>query len=343
MALPSSSDFNKYDGTKFNNTDWDQNVDKTVEILANGNYDLNVNQITAQTYANIPSEKFSTLTAGEDLNEGDVVRISGGQLLKADNTTEAGITDVVGINAQTVTSGNTAEIAYGFYDDFSALTVGETYYVGVNGAITSTRPVQYQVKLGVAVSTTRINLQIENINNYVSAYNSTTFLFNSRIIDRKRFWATENGFDSNSVWTDVTPERIRNVYTGVFPVDIWNPKPIEDGKHKVYLKIEINGGGSAGDFLDIRIINDNSDTTIFEHTNIDVGNPGSTQIYSFVYDLANANVTSLNLGTNPLIQLTMYANQTADNGWTIQAKRSAGSGTSGTFTVRSVEFLLMEV
>ena len=79
--------------------------------------------------------------------------------------------------------------------------------------------------------------------------------------------------DSNSVWTDVTPERIRSVYTGVFPVDIWNPKPIEDGKHKVYLKIEINGGGSAGDFLDIRIINDNSDTTIFEHTNIALIDP----------------------------------------------------------------------
>jgi hypothetical protein len=162
MALPSSSDFNKYDGTKFNNTDWDQNVDKTVEILANGNYDLNVNQITAQTYANIPSEKFSTLTAGEDLDAGDVVRISGGQLLKADNTTEAGITDVVGINVQTVTSGNTAEIAYGFYDAFSALTVGETYYVGVSGGITSTLPATYQVELGVAVSTTRINLDIKS-------------------------------------------------------------------------------------------------------------------------------------------------------------------------------------
>jgi hypothetical protein len=256
---------------------------------------------------------------------------------------KAGITDVVGINVQTVTSGNTAEIAYGFYDDFSSLTVGTTYYVGVGGGITSTRPVEYQVQLGVAVSTTRINLDIQNINNYVSAYDSTTFLFNSRVIDRKRFWATETGFNSNSVWVDVTPERIRNVYPGTYPVDIWNPKPIEDGKHKVYLKIELNGGGNLGDFLDIRIINDNSDTTIFEHTNIDVGNPGSTQMYSYAYDLANANVTSLNLGTSPLIQLTMYANQTADNGWTIQAKRSAGSGTSGLYYVRSVEFLLVEV
>ena len=57
MAVPSASDFNKWTGTrKFNNTDWDQNVDKTVEILANGNYDLNVNQITASTYVGLPTE-----------------------------------------------------------------------------------------------------------------------------------------------------------------------------------------------------------------------------------------------------------------------------------------------
>ena len=183
----------------------------------------------------------------------------------------------------------------------------------------------------------------KNINNYVAAYDDTSYLSNSKVIDRKRFWTTENAFNSNSVWTDVTPERIRNVPTGTQPVDIWNPKPIEDGKHKVYLKIELNGGGSAGDSLDVKIINDNSGTTIFEYTNISVGNPGTTTIYSLTYDLNDANVTSLNLGTSPLTQLSMYANPTTDNGWTIQAKRSAGSGTSGTFTVRSVEFLLVEV
>ena len=56
MAVPSSSDFNKWDGTKFSDTDWDQNVDKTVEILVDGTYDLNVNQITASTYVGLPSE-----------------------------------------------------------------------------------------------------------------------------------------------------------------------------------------------------------------------------------------------------------------------------------------------
>jgi hypothetical protein len=308
------------------------------------NFLLKANYEWTQYLETITDEsKQFTITAGENLSAGDVVRISGGDAFKADNTTSTGITDVVGINVQTVTSGNTAEIAYRFYDAFASLTVGTTYYLGVSGGITSTRPVEYQVQLGVAVSTTRINLDIQNINNYVSAYNSTTFLFNSRVIDRKRFWATENAFNANSVWTDVTPERLRNVPTGTQPVDIWNPKPIEDGKHKVYLKIELNGGGSTGDSLDLRIINDNSSTTIFEYTNISVGNPGTTNIYSFTYDLNDANVTSLNLGTSPLTQLSMYANATSGNGWTLQAKRSSGSSTSGTYSIRSVEFILVEV
>ncbi len=102
------------------------------------------------------------IPCGEDLAAGDIIRISGGQAFKADNTTEAGITAVAGVNVNAVTSGNNATIAYGFYDAFSALTVGETYYVGVNGAITSTLPAIYQVELGVAVSTTRINLDIKS-------------------------------------------------------------------------------------------------------------------------------------------------------------------------------------
>ncbi len=32
MGVPTAGDFNKWDGTKFTNTDWDDNVDKTVEI-----------------------------------------------------------------------------------------------------------------------------------------------------------------------------------------------------------------------------------------------------------------------------------------------------------------------
>ena len=158
MAVPSASDFNKWSGTKFSNTDWDQNVDKTVEILANGNYDLNVAQVTATSYVGIPSDQFSTITAGENLTAGDIVRISGGQAYKADNSTSAGVTAVVGVCNTTVSSGGTVKIDYGFYNSFSSLTAGTIYYIGTSGAITATKPSLYPVEVGRAVSTTRINL-----------------------------------------------------------------------------------------------------------------------------------------------------------------------------------------
>lgn len=157
MAVPSASDFNKWSGTKFTNTDWDQNVDKTVEILANGNYDLNVAQLTATSYVGIPSDQFSTITAGENLTAGDVVRISGGQAYKASNATSAGVTSVVGVCNTTVSSGGTVKIDYGFYNSFSSLTAGTLYYIGTSGAITSTKPSLYPVEIGRAVSATRIN------------------------------------------------------------------------------------------------------------------------------------------------------------------------------------------
>jgi hypothetical protein len=159
MGVPTAGDFNKWDGTKFTNTDWDQNVDKTVEILAAGNYDLNVNQVTASSYVGIPSDQFSTITAGENLSAGDVLRISGGQAFKADNTTSAGITSIVGVCNTTVSSGGTVKIDYGFYNSFSSLTAGTLYYIGTSGSITSTKPSLYPFEIGRAVSTTRINFQ----------------------------------------------------------------------------------------------------------------------------------------------------------------------------------------
>jgi hypothetical protein len=164
MGVPTAGDFNKWDGTKFTNTDWDQNVDKTVEILANGNYDLNVNKVTASEYVGIPSDQFSTLTAGENLSAGNIVRVSGGQVYKADNTSSAGVTSIVGVCNTTVSSGGTVKVDYGFYNGFSSLTAGTMYYVGTSGAITSTRPTgAYVVEVGRAVSTTRINLEFNNL------------------------------------------------------------------------------------------------------------------------------------------------------------------------------------
>ena len=176
MAVPSASDFNKWDGTKFSNTDWDQNVDKTVEILANGNYDLNVAQITASNYVGIPSDQFSTITAGENLSAGNFVRISGGQAYKADNSTSGGITAVVGVCNTTVSSGGTVKIDYGYYDGFSSLTVGTTYYVSTSGGITSTKPSSFVFEIGIAVSTTRINFLFNNKSSNLEVQNTAPSL-----------------------------------------------------------------------------------------------------------------------------------------------------------------------
>jgi len=53
MAVPQGSDFVKWTGSKLTETSWNTNVDKHVEILANGNYDLNVNKVTANSYVGL--------------------------------------------------------------------------------------------------------------------------------------------------------------------------------------------------------------------------------------------------------------------------------------------------
>jgi phage-related tail fiber protein len=158
MAVPNINDLITWSGTKFTNTDWNDNCNKLIQFIADGTYDLNVNQITASTYVGIPSDQFSTITAGENLTAGDIIRISGGQAYKADNSTSGGITAVVGVCNTTVSSGGTVKIDYGFYNSFSSLTAGTIYYIGTSGAITSTKPSLYPVEIGRAVSATRINL-----------------------------------------------------------------------------------------------------------------------------------------------------------------------------------------
>jgi hypothetical protein len=323
MAVPSGSDFNKWSGTKFTNTDWDQNVDKTVEILANGNYDLNVAQVTATSYVGIPSDQFSTITAGENLTAGDIVRISSGQAFKADNSTSAGITAVVGVCNTTVSSGGTVKIDYGFYNSFSSLTAGTLYYVGTSGGITSTKPTNYPLEIGTAVSATRININIKEPDRF-------------NIIDRRTYWSTGASFNSNSSWINVTPQR----KLGGNPF-LWATQKIIDGIYKVYLNIEINGGGSGGDGIDIRII-DNSGTAIFLNTGNVLGNIGSTAIYTLHFDLNTGNSTNLNIGNTPLLDLTTTSVLTSSR-WTLMAKRSSGSSTSGSYTIRSIQFVLVEV
>ena len=66
MTTPSASDLNLYDGTPFDQTDWDGNWNQAISWLTSGNYDMTFQNITATTYTGLPTETFN-LTAGEDL------------------------------------------------------------------------------------------------------------------------------------------------------------------------------------------------------------------------------------------------------------------------------------
>ena len=97
MGFPSDSDFELYDSSLFTNVEWDANFQKIITFWNSGAYDISVGTITATTYNNLPGSSF-TITTGESISAGEVVRISGGLLYKATNATSAGVTSVVGIS-----------------------------------------------------------------------------------------------------------------------------------------------------------------------------------------------------------------------------------------------------
>lgn len=156
MTVPNRNDFDLYTGDKLTGTQWNNSRDQIVAYLTDGNYDFTVNSLSGDVIGDV-RKTFATLTAGENLTAGDVVRIASGQVYKADNTTSAGITSVVGVCKTTVSSGGTVTIDYGFYDSFSTLSPGIVYYIGTSGAITVTKPSLYPVEIGRAVSASRIN------------------------------------------------------------------------------------------------------------------------------------------------------------------------------------------
>lgn len=75
MSLPTASDFNKFTNTKLTGTEWNQNVDKTINVLTNGNYDLNINDITADQ-ATITTATVTNLTA-TNANFNTIQNVSG--------------------------------------------------------------------------------------------------------------------------------------------------------------------------------------------------------------------------------------------------------------------------
>lgn len=322
MTTPSTSDLNMYDGTPFDQTDWDGNWNQAISWLTSGNYDMTFQNITATTYTGLPGETF-TLTAGEDISAGDVVRISAGQALKATNASRAGITSVVGVASETITSGNNLKIAYANYDGFSGLTLGTTYYVGVDGAITSTKP-SFGMEIGTAVSTSRININIKEPK-YVD------------VLDTKNIYVPETSFNTTELVNASQIIRQNLPNSGTVP-NTWATQPIIDGAQKVYMVVTLEGSGSGGDGFQMFIRNE-AGTNLYVSNEITIGNPSQQLIIAF--DLVDsANNLSLNIGSTPLNGLTGVA--ASAGRWRLLVQRSTGSSTSGSYTIKKVDFLLVQ-
>lgn len=103
-----------------------------------------------------PRQVVVSMTTGEDITAGDYVRISGATILKATNASSAGISKTLGFAAETKTTGNACKVSVNSVYGLSSLTAGAFYYVGVDGAITTTRPASNAKIIGIATSTTDI-------------------------------------------------------------------------------------------------------------------------------------------------------------------------------------------
>tara|TARA_R110000751_G_scaffold2435_1_gene12711 strand:+ start:7032 stop:8330 length:1299 start_codon:yes stop_codon:yes gene_type:complete len=262
-----------------------------------------------------------TLTTGENIAAGDIIRISGGNAFKATNANAAGITAVVGIAESTVTIGNPLTVLTSYYNAFSALTVASIYYVGVDGAITASKP-SWGMEIGTAVSASRININIKP-----ARYTS--------VIDKISFYAKNGGFDT-TVQQDMSLT-VWNVYSIDFPT-IWATQPIIDGSHKVYLRFQISGAASAGDGFRL-YITDDSNNTLFDTGDNIISNLSRSAIY--YWDIANLGTTTLNIGSNPLNGITADSTDSSAR-WKIRARRTDGSTTSGEYYIRSIEFVLVQ-
>lgn len=322
MTTPSTSDLNMYDGTPFDQTDHDGNWTQSVTWLTSGNYDVTFQNVTATTFTGLPGETF-TLTAGEDISAGNIVRISGGQALKATNASRAGITSVVGVASETITSGNDIKIAYKNYDGFSGLTLGTTYYVGVDGAVTATKP-SFGMEIGTAVSTSRINIEIKEPK-YVD------------VLDTKNIFVPETSFNTTELQFASQVIRSNSTNAGSVP-NTWSTQPIIDGAQKVYMVVTLEGSGSAGDGFQMFIRNEGG-TNLYTSNAIIIGNPSQQLIIAF--DLADsANNLALNIGSTPLNGLTGVSDSAGR--WRLLVQRSAGSSTSGAYVIKKVDFLLVQ-
>ena len=292
MTTPSASDLNLYDGTPFDQTDWDGNWNQNITWLTSGNYDMTFQTVTASSFVGLPTETFA-LTAGEDISAGNVVRISAGQARKATNASEEGITSVVGIATQTVTSGSSVNIAYKNYESFSGLTLGAIYYVGVDGAITSTAPEIRTVQIGTAVSASRINLNIKS-------------LVDTHSLNYVRYW------DRKEFSLGINAKTIESTYTNIYVQEEQVSRHWNNNlgiQNNVSLWLTFTGGASNPSTMQAKIQRySGSWVDVFESNTFAISNPGTSEYNTRAFSLHTGNITNWDLYTTPATGLNSNSN-----------------------------------
>lgn len=164
MAVPSVSDFKRYIGSLLNNNDWNVNL-KTIVNFLTTNYNVTFGTVAATSYTGDISactgfpESNIVINAGEPITAGDLVRVFNGEAYIATNANAAGIMNFLGVAVNTALAGEQVTIERSRYDAFSGLADSDTYYIGLAGALTNTKPASYAKPIGFAESETTLIIQ----------------------------------------------------------------------------------------------------------------------------------------------------------------------------------------
>jgi hypothetical protein len=162
MTTPNYDDL-KHDGRPRNDSDWNNVLTRIQNNMTDGNSDFNLKSITATTYNNLPGFDISDLILGENITEGQGVRLksSDGRVYKTDSNSLEGVTNVLGILKKNGSTGETAVISQDSYTLYTSLTAGTNYFLGVSGALSSSIGTYYY-KIGIALNSTTLLITTSN-------------------------------------------------------------------------------------------------------------------------------------------------------------------------------------
>lgn len=160
-----STVFRRYTGKALNGNDWNFNVDKLVDVLTSGNYDANFSILTATELigdisqcTGFPIQDLS-IVAGTTITAGKIIRQSGSQAQLGDNSSDAGVTNIIGMATTAGGSGDTITVrSYGIVSGLSGLSQGTTYFLSTSGDLTSSAPSSRAKIMGYAISATEFYL-----------------------------------------------------------------------------------------------------------------------------------------------------------------------------------------